>query len=71
MFLPFPDDVTPMPGMPPPTQDVTCPKIMEDPAWRSCETGEIVGTEGKDDCLCRIMGNPPPPPKTVSCPETD
>ncbi len=68
--LPFPSGVQVPPGSAPPHAAVTCPPLMSDPAWLACPTGTIqVAEEPAGACLCMVMGNPPPPPRWVHCPD--
>ena len=68
--LPFPPGAQVPPGSAPPHAVVTCPPLMSDPAWLACPTGSIQLAEvPADTCLCMIMGNPPPPPRWVHCPD--
>jgi hypothetical protein len=60
----------PLEGRAPPgmvnTQDMDCPPEMDDVAWADC-AGGMIHTNG-EDCVCSVMGNPPMPPRRVSCP---
>ncbi|MDG1478201.1 MAG: hypothetical protein P8R54_01355 [Myxococcota bacterium] len=68
--LPFPSGVQVPPGSAPPHATVTCPPLMSDPAWLACPAGTIqLAEEPADACLCMVMGNPPPPPRWVHCPD--
>ncbi len=53
---------------PQPVALVNCPDAMQDPAWDTCLDGRMRKL-GDDDCLCRIDGNPPPPPWRADCPK--
>ncbi len=46
--------------------DVSCAPVMGDPAYQSCDSGEIRPTS--DGCVCARLGNPPRPPFAVTCP---
>lgn len=47
-----------------------CPAIMDDPAWDECEYGPLMKNKSKPECYCMSLGgNPPPPPRLVSCPK--
>jgi hypothetical protein len=69
--LPFPpQEGPPVSFRPPPQQEVACPPSMTDPAWAECAHGTVTSTDDGAECLCAVMGNPPPPPRVVSCPKT-
>jgi hypothetical protein len=55
------------PGTPPPQESVKCPPSMLDAAFLECAFGTVTLKEAR--CECFVMGNPPPPPRTVSCPK--
>jgi hypothetical protein len=57
------------PGTPPPSQNVTCPASMNDPAYEQCRGGVVHQNPPKSACVCFVMGNPPPPPKRIGCPK--
>lgn len=69
---PFPEGQRPPPGTPQPQESVTCPPEMAgDAAWKACSGGALhlpkeQGLIG--ECICFQSGNPPPPPRWVTCP---
>lgn len=66
--LPFPEaEGPPISFRPPPTEVVPCPVHMKDPSWDAC-FGRVTTGPASGSCLCSVMGNPPPPPRIVSCP---
>jgi hypothetical protein len=70
--LPFPPLVPGQqrpPGTPPPSQNVSCPAAMNDPAYDSCKGGVVYTNGERSSCICFVMGNPPPAPTRVTCPK--
>lgn len=71
VYLPIPEGtVIGPPGTPPPREDIACPPNMGHASWDECRGGVIRAAQAPDatSCECLVMGNPPPPPKTVDCP---
>jgi hypothetical protein len=50
------------------TEQVKCPANMTAAGWGECEGGEVKAKDDGSDCLCMVMGNPPPPPRKIKCP---
>jgi hypothetical protein len=49
---------------------VDCPALLDDPAWDECQYGPLMKNKTKAECYCMTLGgNPPPPPRLVSCPK--
>jgi hypothetical protein len=69
VMLPFPADQRRHPGMRGPTQNLACPAEMASPEWGECANGVIKLDVSAEECICYIGGNPPPPPRQVTCPE--
>jgi hypothetical protein len=46
---------------------VDCPDAMQHQEWDSCLGGTMYQL-ANDDCICRVGGNPPPPPAKATCP---
>jgi hypothetical protein len=65
---PSPEAGTPAVSFRPPVRrPVDCPPAMLTAGWEACAGGTLREGEG-DDCLCTVLGNPPPPPRVVACP---
>ncbi len=64
----FPDDgVQRYPGQRPPSETVPCPPEMNDEVYDLCRGGVVY--HHTDGCGCFVMGNPPPPARSLSrCP---
>lgn len=66
-WVEVPFETPPASVMPLPTMDVECPApLTTDPAWAQC-TGQLTLRDA--GCECFVMGNPPPPPTMVDCPQ--
>jgi hypothetical protein len=49
---------------------VDCPAVVDDPAWDECQHGPLMKHKTKAECYCMPLGgNPPPPPRLVTCPK--
>ena len=68
IYSKWPEDKPRAPGMMPPPIAMACPPSMTDSAWRACVSGTLSTNDGGTECSCFIGGNPPPPPRLVTCP---
>ena len=64
----------PHPPMPTGARPVTsafvdCPASVDDPAWDTCGSSQLMLAPSKTHCFCvPVGGNPPPPPTSNACP---
>jgi len=48
---------------------VDCPAAVDDPAWDTCTSSQLMLAPSKQQCFCvPLGGNPPPPPRINACP---
>lgn len=67
--MPWPAQMPRPPGAPPPQASAACPPEMKLPAWETCRGGAIMAKADRSECICFLMGNPPPPPQPNACPD--
>jgi len=67
-YVHLPYDEKPKYWHPPKRKQVDCPGSMDSPVWDQCNGGTILGVRDAGVCVCTRDGNPPPPPREVSCP---
>lgn len=56
---------------PPPRETIPCPDELKDGKWEACPGGTVQITEDGKDCLCGMDGNPPPPARSMVCPDVE
>lgn len=62
-------DEPPTSWVPPPIEEVDCPPVMRSAHWSFCVGGTLQANADGSACLCRMDGNPPPPPHLQDCPK--
>jgi hypothetical protein len=49
---------------------IDCPAAMNDAAWDTCSSSDLLRSTTSGACVCSPMaGNPPPPPTKNACPQ--